>query len=110
MDIHKLIGKENVVFVIEDSLEFVSARRGIDLVVDREEFSGGDFRSIVAIKCFHLKLLSGAELGVDSRKLVLRQTEKNGDRLQLSNDEQAIGIRRVNHVAGIDQDADRRDR
>ena len=35
MNVHELIGKKNVVLVVENGFEFVGASGGIDLVVDR---------------------------------------------------------------------------
>src|SRR5713226_230770 len=40
MDIHKLIWKENVVFVAENGFELVGTGSGIDLVVNRSELAG----------------------------------------------------------------------
>src|SRR5262249_28051287 len=103
VSVDELIGKKGAIFVVEYGFEFVGSRCGIDLIVDRQQFTAGDFISVVTVKCINFKLNAFAKLVVNRRKLVLRQGENNGDRLHLRDDNQATRIGRVNNVAGIDK-------
>ena len=49
MDIDELVGKEDRVLVVEDSLEFVGAGGGVDLVVGGEEIAAGKQLRVAAI-------------------------------------------------------------
>ena len=49
MHVHKLIWKQIVFLVAEDCLQLICAGCRIDLIVDRQQFAGGDFGCVVAI-------------------------------------------------------------
>lgn len=101
MNIHKLIGEEQVLAVVEDGFELVSAGSGVDLVVDGEKFTGLDFVGVITVEGLDTELATAAQLRGDLRKLVLRKGKDNGDGLKLGDDEQAVGVAGVNNVAGI---------
>ncbi len=103
MDVDKLIRKERVVLIIEDGFEFVRSGGGIDLIVDGEKLAGSDFKRIVTIESIDVELNAFAELVVNLRELILRQAKDDGDGLNLRDDKEAVGVRSVNNVAGIDE-------
>ena len=81
--IHKLLWKENVVFVVEDRFELVGSGGGIDLIVDGEKFASGDFGGVVAVPGFGNELRTAMNFFEDLLELVLRQRENHRDRLHL---------------------------
>ena len=60
-------------------------------------------RGVVAIEGLDGELAAVAQLGVDLRKLVLRQGENHGDRLQLRDDEKTVLVGGVHDIADIDE-------
>src|SRR5262249_49737385 len=113
MHVHKLIGKKRVVRIVETGFQLVGAGCGIDLIIDGEQLSRGNFLRVVAIISVDIELDAGAELGAHLGKLVLRQTEEHGNGLKLSNDDQAVRVVGVHDISRIyeaqaDAPADRR--
>ena len=52
MHVHKLIRKQIVLLVVEYRLQFIGSGRRVDLIVDRQQFAGRDFRGVIAIVRF----------------------------------------------------------
>ncbi len=101
--VDELIGKQAIVLIGEGGLQFVSSGGGIDLIVDAGERPGSNLGGIVAVESVDGQLTTGAQFGDHLRQLILRQTEDHRNRLQLGNDQQAAGVRSVNHVSSIHQ-------
>ena len=100
--VHKLIGKERIVAIVENGLQLVRAGGGIDLIVNGKKLAGGNFLCIIAVEGVDAKLNARAEFGADLGKLVLRQAEEDGDGLKLGDDQQAIRVVSVNDVPRVD--------
>ena len=103
MDVDELVREERVVLIIEGGFEFVRSGGGIDLIVDGEKLAGSNFERIIPIEGIHVELNAFAEFVVNLRELVLRQAKDDGDGLNLRDDKEAVGVRSVNNVAGIDE-------
>ena len=104
MNVHELVRKQVALLVVEDGLQFVRSGRGIDLVVDGQQFPGRDLGRVVAVIRFDRQRSPVAvQLAHHLRKLILRQSKNHGDRLQLRDHQQPVRIRRVNDVAHVDQ-------
>ncbi len=103
MDVDELVREERVVLIIEDGFEFVRSGGGIDLIVDGEKLAGSNFERIIPIEGIHVELNAFAEFVVNLRELILRQAKDDGDGLNLRDDKEAVGVRSVNNVAGIDE-------
>ena len=101
MDVDELIREENVVVVRENGFELVRTRRRIDLVVDGGEFAVGNFGGVVAIVGLHGEHASATDFDNHLLKLILRQGEDDGNRLQLGDDEKSSGISGVHDVSDI---------
>src|ERR1035441_1854158 len=99
--VYELVRPQLVVFVVKNGLKLRRARRRINLVVNRQQFAGRQFRLIVAAEGIDLQrpLLHMLRY---VREHVFRQREDHGDRLQLRQDQHGIRIGGVNDVAGID--------
>src|SRR5262249_7552493 len=112
-DIHKLVGKQCVVAVIENCLQLRGSRSGIDLVIDREQSSAGQLLRSVPVIGINRQVWVGAEPLQDLRQIILGNAEEYGDRLQLSDrgDSSCIGgmddISLI-HLAKADSTAKRR--
>src|SRR5439155_1677232 len=76
---------------------------GIDLVVGRRERSRGELRLLLAVPGFNRDRLARLHALEHGRDAVLRHGEDHGYRLQLRDDDQAVGIARTHDVAGIDE-------
>ncbi len=53
--VHELVRPQFVVFVVEDCFQLCCARRCVDLVVDREQLSGGELGLIVSAEGVNFK-------------------------------------------------------
>ena len=101
MDVNELIREERVVRVRKRGFELVRSGGEINLVIDGEKLSSGNFRGVVAIVRFNRELHSRTQLGAHGRQLILRQTENYRDRLELGDDEKTVGVGSVHDVAGV---------
>src|SRR5215475_7509420 len=102
MNIHKLIRKEHFIRVLEDSLELVRSRRGVDLVICRQQLSAGNMLRIRAVKGIRLQALVAAHLSENAEQLILGNSKDNRNGLELFDDDEIRRVRR-NNVAGIDE-------
>src|ERR1700730_12121137 len=71
VNVHKLVGKENVFIVVKNAFQFVGAGARVDLIVDGEKLAAGDFRGVLAVVGIHGKLPS-VKLAQNLRELILR--------------------------------------
>src|SRR5208282_6708537 len=70
--VYKLIGKKRVVLVIEERTHLDSAGGGIDLVIEGEELSAGDFSLLSSIESIEAQLFSVPGLGLHLSQTVFR--------------------------------------
>src|SRR6266700_506584 len=104
MSVHKLVGKETAIFIVEDGFQFVCAGGDINLVVDGKKFARRNFRSVVSIKGFDSELCGAlVKLVKNLRELILRKREDDRYGLKLRNDQEPVGVCGVNDVPGIDK-------
>ena len=104
MSVHKLVGKETAVFIVEDGFQFVRSGGDINLVVDGKKFARRNFRRVVSIKGFDSELRGAfVKLVKNLRELILRKREDDRYGLQLRNDQEPVGVCGVNDVPGIDK-------
>ena len=96
-------GNKALIFVVENGFEFRRAGCRVDLVVCSQQDAVGDFLYIVVIPGFDAELLPRMQLAQNVSQVVFRNTEKDGDRLELSNDDHSPGIGGADDVAFIDQ-------
>ncbi len=97
--VHELVGKQRFILIGEARLELDGACCHVDLVVQRHELARGDKGRIVSVVQVDCQRLARAHLAQHIGQLCLRQSEQHGNRLGLRNDDQAVGVRRVDHVA-----------
>ena len=91
-----------MVRVGEFGLEADGAGRGVDLVVDDGQLAGSEQRRAAGGARFDRRL-AGGERGGYARQVVLRRSEDDGDRLDLGDGDDAGLLRRVDHVALVDE-------
>src|SRR6266403_3576527 len=104
MSVHKLVGKETAIFIVEDGFQFVCAGGDINLVVDGKKFARRNFRRVVSIKGFNSELCGAfVKLFKNLRELILRKREDDRYGLKLRNDQEPVGVSGVNDVPGIDK-------
>src|SRR5712692_690450 len=101
--VDKLVGEQFISFVLEDGFELVSARRGINLIVNGEELSRSDFGGVVAIEGLGGKLNASAKLSVNVGQLILRKAEENDNGLKLRDKAQTVLIVGMNNIARVHQ-------
>ena len=93
VNVDELVGKQDRILVVEDSLQFVGAGGGVDLVVGGEQVAGGQLLHVAAVVGVHGHALVGREALEHLGQLVLRQREVDGDGLELVDDHEIGGIR-----------------
>src|SRR5260370_2715777 len=103
MDIDKLIGEKSVVSITKDGLQLICTSRQINLIVDGQEFSAGDFGGIVPVVRIYDKLNARPKLCIHVGKLILWQAEYDRHRLQLGDDQESVGVRGVHDVTDINE-------
>ena len=91
-----------MVGVGELGFETDRAGRRVDLVVDDRQLAGRQQRRAVGGARFDRRR-AGGERGGDARQVVLRRGEDDGDRLDLGDGDDAGLLRRVDHVALVDE-------
>ena len=101
--VDELIGEQRAVLVREDRLQPGRPGRLVDLVVGGEERARGDVVAVGAVVGLHRQRLPGRQLLHDGREVVLGDREHHRDRLELRDDDQAVRIARVDHVADVEQ-------
>ncbi len=103
VDIDKLIREKHVVRVGKNGLQLVSSCGWINLIIDRLQFSAGDFGGVVAVVGVNDQLSAGTQLAVHYRKLILWQAENHRDGLQLGDDQKSVGVAGMHDVTGVNQ-------
>src|SRR5208283_4667214 len=73
---------EIVVGIVEDPLQLDSARRWVDLVVDGQQFTGGQLSLVIAAIGIHLQCTAD-HVFADLLQLVFGEREYHGDRMKL---------------------------
>src|SRR5262249_50958678 len=101
--IHELVGEKFVLGIIEDGFELVGSGGGIDLIVDGEQLSGGNLVGVIAVVGSHHQGRALFHALHDLRQLILRQSENDGNRLELSDHYQTVGVRSMDYVADVHQ-------
>src|SRR5712664_755310 len=101
--VDELVGEQFISFVFEDGFELVSARRGINLVVNGEELARGNFGGVVVIESLGGKLDASAKLSVNIGQLIFRKAEQNGNGLKLRDKAQTVLIVGMNNIARVHQ-------
>src|SRR4051794_25222560 len=100
--VNKLVREERFVLVRENGLQLDGPSRGVDLVIQRFQSSGGEFPALPAIEGVHDQLSSRPNLLQNVRQKVFRDIEDDRDGLQLRDHDQGIRIVGVNNVTHID--------
>src|ERR1700685_299618 len=101
--VDELVGEQSIVFVIEERAQFDRSGSGIDLVVEGEELSGGDFSQLRPIIGVDFQPFSLPRLRLYLRKAVFGDGKDHGDRLYLGDHCQGRGSVRLYDVPGIHQ-------
>ncbi len=100
-DVHELIWPKRVVLVVEHGFKPPGAGGLVDLIVDGQQFAGGQLGLIVAAVGVHLERAL-RHLLRHRLKVVFRQREENRDRLKLRDHEHGVRVSGVNDVPRID--------
>ena len=103
VDVDKLIGEEGVVGIGKNGFELVGSSSRINLIVDGLQFSGGDFRGVVAVVSVDNELNAGIKFGIHFGKLILGQAEDYRYRLELRYDKKSIRVRSMHDISRIDE-------
>ena len=101
VNIDELIGPKIVVGIVEDCLQLDRARRCVDLVVDGQQFAGGQLGLVVAAIGVHLQCTL-AHVLADLLQLVFGKREYHGDRMKLGNHQHRGTAGRGDVIARID--------
>src|ERR1035437_3640208 len=101
--VDKLVGEERITLIVEDGSCFDCFRRGVNLVVERQQLPAGDLCLRCAIKSIDAELSLLAQLSFNWAETVFRYGEDYGDGRQLRDDGQSCGSRRLHRVARIHQ-------
>ena len=89
--------------VIELSSEANRSGCRVDLVVERQKFSGGDPGELCAVVRIYTKSLTMPNLIVELAQIVFRNIENDRDRLKLRDDGKSIRASGEDRVAGVYQ-------
>ncbi len=104
MSVDELVGKETAVFVVEDGFQLIGSGGDINLIVNGEELTAGDFGGVVSVERFYGQIGgSFAQFIEDLGQLVLWKRENHSDWLNFGDDQKTVGIRGVDDIAGIDE-------
>ena len=79
--VDKLVGEERIIFVVEDGSRFDCSRRGVNLVVERQQLPAGNLGLRSAIKGIDGELGLLAQLSCNWAETVFRYGENYGDGL-----------------------------
>src|ERR1044071_3352658 len=102
--IDELARPQMKLFIGEGSFEANSASSGVDLIIDDSECAFVEQGAIVAIDCEDSEFMAGVQLLLNLPQILLGQGEIDGDRTELCDDDEAVGIAGgVNDVALIDE-------
>src|SRR5882672_983586 len=101
--VDELVGEEIAVLVRKLGFQLDRPRGRIDLVVDGEQLSGGEPIFLLAVVGLDGKGHPGTQALEHLGQAVLRDGEHHGDRLELGDDDQAVGVARPDDVARIDE-------
>ncbi|OIQ86866.1 hypothetical protein GALL_312640 [mine drainage metagenome] len=102
-DIDELVGEQAVVGIGELGLELHRAGRRVDLVIHRGQAARRQQLAAFAVEGLDLQARARTHALQDGGKIVGGNGEDDGDRLRLGDDEDAIDVAGVHHVAGVDQ-------
>ena len=100
-DVDELVREEGAILVFEDGLGLDSPGGGVYLIVDCQERAAGKVSGLGAVEGFDNELAALAETLEDGGELVFRKREDHGDGLQLRDNEEAVGVGRMDDVAGV---------
>jgi hypothetical protein len=101
--VYKLVWKECGVLVAKDSAPSYCPGRGVDLIVQRQQLSGGNLGLRSAIKGIDGQRSLLLQPSLNRTQAVFRDGEDYGNRIELRNHKQGGASRRLHHVAGIHQ-------
>jgi hypothetical protein len=101
--VDELIREERGVLIREQGLDPNGSGSGIDLVVDCQKRPRGELLLQVAIPRLDGELASGLDLPLHGRELVCRDREHDRDRLELRDDDDAVGIVGMHDVSRVDE-------
>src|SRR5580658_5990773 len=101
--IHELVGKQRAILVVELRPGFYRSRRGIDLVVKRQQFALGELLLPGAVKSVGRQLRPAAQPRLYLTQVVFGDREDDRDRRLLGEDRQRRRAGGSNEIAGIDQ-------
>ena len=102
-DVHKLVGEQNIVRVLEDCLQLIGAGGRVDLVVDRQQFASVQQLGVGAVIGLNGKRPALAQQLDHLWQLVLWQGEDHRDGMELGDHQQAGGVGRMHDVAWVDE-------
>src|SRR5271154_3370363 len=101
--VDELVWKQYVLLVIKEGAKLYGTGRGIDLVVERRQFPGRDFRLLVAVVGIDRQFGAAAQLRQNLVKMILRQREDDRSGLNLRNHRERSAAARLNQVTRIDE-------
>src|SRR6185369_11996607 len=101
--VHELIRKKGAVAIRKSRFQLDRAGGRVDLVIERKQRARRKLRLLRPIECIDCKPVTTMQLLSNLRQIILSNTEEHVDRLQLRDDEHAVGISGMNDVAGIDE-------
>src|ERR1035437_7811688 len=84
--VDKLVGKERIILIVKDGSCFNCSRRGVNLVVERQQLPTGNLCLRCAIKSIDGELSLLAQLSFNWAETVFRYGENYGDGRQLRDD------------------------
>lgn len=100
--VDKLIGKQFIVWIGNDRLQFDRTGGRVDLVVQRQQGAAGQFLFLRPVIGINRKSAAALDFTEKLGKVVLGNRENYRNRLELSNCHQASGVAGMDDVARID--------
>ena len=101
--VDEFVGKQLVVLIVEEPFELHGSGGWVDLIINGKQRAGGQLLRQVAVPGFHQQRVLGVQLLHHFWNVIFGKGENDGDRLNLRDDGQGIGVGSMNDIARIDQ-------
>src|SRR5258706_3568386 len=101
--VDELVGEENAILIGKFSLELDRARRGVDLIVDRQQAAGRELVLGAAVVCVDNEVLPCLHAFDDARNIVLGNRIDDCYRLHRGDRDQTVPVARPTNVAWLDR-------
>ena len=102
-DIDELVREQDAIGIVERRPHLDGAGGDVDLAVKGGQRSGRERMDIVAVEHRDRKLDAGIEPRRDARQIALGRREHDADRIDLRDDDDAVGVGGLQIVPGIDE-------